>query len=83
MKLSFQLERADNGNLRGLVFNTMTHGYRPVTVVYDIAEGSYEELTEWLRVCYPNLNTVRLSDGSNEDADCLTVMEAAETAMSG
>ena len=83
MKLSFRLENADNDNLRGIVFNTMTHGYRPVTVVYDIAEGSYEELTEWLRVCYPDLNTVRQANGSTKDADCLTLMEAAESAISG
>jgi hypothetical protein len=81
MKLSFQLERADNSNLRGMVFNTLTHGYRPVTVIYDIAEGSYEDLTSWLAENYPDLNTVRLLDGTCEDADCLTLMEAAESAM--
>lgn len=83
MALSFRLEQAGENTLRGLVFRTMNHGYRPVTVLYDVAEGSYRELCEWLREAYPNLNTVMLADGTTQQADCLTLMEAAETAMSG
>lgn len=83
MQLSFKLEQASNNNLRGIVLNTMTHGYRPVTVIHDIAEGSYADLCAWLGENYPNLSTVVLTDGSTEDADCLTLMEAAEAAMSG
>jgi hypothetical protein len=81
MKFSFGLEYASNGSLRGTVFKTMNHGYRPVTVIHDIAEGSYIDLWDWLAENYPQLNTVRMPDGTFEEADCLTLMEAAVTTL--
>ena len=78
MQLSFQLDRVNDTTFRGIVFQTMEVGYRPVTSVYDIAEGDYLDLCIWLEENYPNLNTVRLRDGTFEEADELTLMEAAE-----
>lgn len=82
MKLSVSLEQTDReGVLRLFVFKTFEQGYRPVTVIHDIAEGDYATLCFWLQNFYPNVNTVKLSDGTFEDPDCLTIMEAAEAAM--
>lgn len=81
MELSFSLQRADNGKLYGMVFNTVWELNRPRTYLQDIAEGTYQEINQWLRENYPNLNRLRLQDGSVEEPDCLTLMEAAEIAM--
>jgi hypothetical protein len=82
MKLSVSLEQTDReGVLRLFVYNTVQGIPRDVTVVHDIAEGDWVALCYWLHDCYPNINTVKLSDGTFEDPDCLTVMEAAEAAM--
>lgn len=82
MKLSFSLEATDReGVVRGFVWNTLEHGYRPVTVVHDIAEGDLISVNIWLVENYSQIQYVRLRDGTLEDPDCLTVFEAAEAAM--
>lgn len=83
MKFSFSLENTDRENVfRGFVWKTMENvGYRPVTVVEDIAEGDLASINLWLVEFYPNVRYVRLKDGTLEEPDCLTVFEAAEAAL--
>ena len=82
MKLSFSLEHTGSEDaLRGIVWKTMSHGYRPVTLVHDIAEGSSTDIMMWLGETHPAVTHVRMRDGTLEEPDCLTVYEAAEAAM--
>lgn len=82
MKLSFKLEHTDRPDIyRGIVFNTLEHGYRPVTVIHDIGEGPLADINFWLTDTYPGVQFVRLSDGTLDEPDCLTVFEAAEASM--
>lgn len=82
MKLSFSLEHTDRaGIVRGMIWNTLEHGYRPVTLLHDVAEGDEISVRDWLIDFYSEVNTVRLGDGTLEDPDCLTLWEAAEAAM--
>jgi hypothetical protein len=69
------------GILRGIIWKTMTHGYRPVTLVHDIMEGTDLDILHVLTDLYQSVTHVRLSDGSLDEPDCLTVFEAAEAAM--
>lgn len=76
---SFSLEITDNPETyRGFVWKTMDHGYRPVTVVQDIGEGSLEGLSFWLATEHSYVTHVRHADGTESEPDCLTVFEAAE-----
>ena len=82
MTLSFSLEHTDRpGILRGIIWKTMTHGYRPVTLVHDIAEGDSNDVMDWLHSQDPAVEHVRMRDGTLDEPDCLTVYEAAEAAM--
>ena len=82
MTLSFSLEHTDRpGILRGIIWRTMTHGYRPVTLVHDIAEGEHGDIMGWLHSQDPAVEHVRMRDGTLDEPDCLTVYEAAEAAM--
>jgi hypothetical protein len=75
---SFSLEPVTGAVYRAFVWRTMHQGYRPVTVVYDIAEGPLADLNLWLTHCDATVTHVRLPDGTLEEPDCLTVFEAAE-----
>jgi hypothetical protein len=82
MTLSFSLEHTDRPDiLRGIVWKTLTHGYRPVTLVHDIAEGICTDIMMWLADEHPAVTHVRMRDGTLDEPDCLTVYEAAEAAM--
>jgi hypothetical protein len=82
MKLSFSLEHTNRaGIVRGLIWNTLEHGYRPVTVLHDVAEGTDVDVLDWFTENYPNVRYVRLHDGTLDEPDCLTVFEAAEAAL--
>lgn len=82
MKLSFSMEHTNKPDVvRGLVFNTTDHGYRPITCIHDIAEGSDIDILHWFTDKYSHVRYVRLSDGTLDEPDCLTVYEAAEAAM--
>lgn len=82
MTLSFSMEHTDRpGILRGIVWKTLDHGYRPVTLVHDIMEGSDLDILHVLTDLYSSVTHVRLSDGTLDEPDCLTVYEAAEAAM--
>lgn len=83
VKFSFSLEHTDRpGVVRGFVWKTGDNtGYRPVTVVHDIAEGDADSVRQWLVDFYSDVTLVRLSDGELEEPDCLTLWEAAEAAM--
>lgn len=82
MKLSFKLEYTDRPDtVRGIVFATTEHGYRPVTLVHDIGEGSLTDVNFWFADNYNHVRYVRLQDGTLDEPDCLTVFEAAEAAM--
>lgn len=82
MKLSFSMEYTDRpGVVRGLVFNTTEHEYGDITNVHNIAEGADVDVLGWLTDNYPGIRYVRLSDGTLDEPDCLTVFEAAEAAM--
>ncbi len=82
MKLSFSLEHTSQPSIvRGMVWNTLQTGYRPVTLVYDIGEGSLTDVLGWFTEHYSNVQYVRLKDGTLDEPDCLTVFEAAEAAM--
>lgn len=80
---SFSLEATDRDNVyRGFVWKTGGNtGPRPVTVVYDIAEGDLATVNLWLWEFYPTVTKVRLADGTLDEPDCLTVFEAAEAAI--
>jgi hypothetical protein len=82
MTLSLTLEHTSKPEqLRAIIMQTEQHGYRPITFVHDIAEGSSTDLMFWLTDNYNHVTHVRLSDGSLDEPDCLTVFEAAEAAM--
>ena len=77
---SFSLEPVADDRYRGLVWRTMHTGYRPVTVLYDVAEGHLADLNLWLTHCDVTVTHLRQADGTLDEPDCLTVFEAAEAA---
>jgi len=82
MIMSFSMEYTERpGVVRGFIWKTTTHGYRPVTLIHDIAEGSDIDILHWFTEKYPAVGKVRLPDGTLEEPDCLTTFEAAEAAM--
>lgn len=81
-KLSLSIEATDReGVFRAIVWRTIEVGYRPVTLVYDIGEGSLADLNFWVVDEHSDVRYVRLADGTLDEPDCLTVFEAAEAAM--
>jgi hypothetical protein len=82
MTLSFSMEHTGSQDpVRGIIWLTMTHGSRPVTLVHDIAEGDSTDIMSWLHTQDPAVTHVRMRDGTLDEPDCLTVYEAAEAAM--
>jgi len=82
MKLSLKLEHTDQPDVyRAFIFKTFKQGYRPVTVIEDIAEGDLAALLNWFTEFYRHVTLVRTADGVDEEPDCLTTWEAAEAAV--
>lgn len=81
-KMSLSIEATNREDVfRAFVWRTIEGGYRPVTLVYDIGEGSLADLNFWVTDNYSSVRYVRLADGTLDEPDCLTVFEAAEAAM--
>jgi len=80
-KLSLSIEATEQSDIfRAIVWRTIEIGYRPVTVIYDIGEGSLADLNWWFDDNHRQVRYVRLADGTLDEPDCLTVWEAAEAA---
>jgi hypothetical protein len=81
---SVSLERLEHEHsdeiYRAYVWKTLHFTQRPVTVIHDCGEGTLVDLLGWFTEEHGYVTCVRMSDGTLEEPDCLSVWEAAEAA---
>ena len=72
-------ERTDSAAMRIITIEFSADGHAYVADIFESAD--HDSLWEFWAERFPNVNCVYVGDGQIEEADCLTVREAAEAAL--